>query len=122
MRQLNPAAAAAVLDMYREWLSYRRANHDQDGFKLMVAAGGPAEKVPGQPQLGRLLGGRLVLGHLPLSRWEAAAAALDNTVPDNCWWWLPAELWVQDPVVAALCVLQAHTYPLQLHLRHRWVF
>ncbi|WIA11573.1 hypothetical protein OEZ85_011679 [Tetradesmus obliquus] len=60
-------ARIQVLDMYREWLSYRRANHDQDGFKLMTAAGGLAEKVPGQPQLGRMLGGRLVVGHLPLS-------------------------------------------------------
>jgi hypothetical protein len=62
--------------MYQDWLSYRRANHDQDGFKLMMAAaGGPVERVPGQPRLGRVLGGRVVMGHLPLSRWAAAAAA-----------------------------------------------
>jgi hypothetical protein len=55
--------------MYRQWLSYRRANHDQEGFKLMMqAAGGPVETAKGQPKLGRVLGGKVVMGHLPLSR------------------------------------------------------
>jgi hypothetical protein len=55
--------------MLQSWLSYRRANHDQDGFKLMMtSAAGPVEKVAGQPRLGRVLAGKLVMGHLPLSR------------------------------------------------------
>jgi hypothetical protein len=63
------AAAAAVINMFNDWLSYRRANHDQDGFKLMMtSASGPVQKVLGQPRLGRVLNGKVVMGHLPLSR------------------------------------------------------
>lgn len=56
--------------MFQQWLDLRRANHDQEAFKLLMStAAAPVEPVPGTDRLARILGGTVVMGQLPLSRW-----------------------------------------------------
>jgi hypothetical protein len=60
-----------VLELFDAWIGQRTVlNHDQEGFKaLMAMQGSPLQMVPGSgDRLVRVLGGRLVLGQLPLSR------------------------------------------------------
>ncbi|KAF8070925.1 arabinosyltransferase [Scenedesmus sp. PABB004] len=63
-------AGAAMLHLLQQWLSMRHAhNHDQEGFKALAATVlGPFAAVPGDDsRLGRVLGGTVVMGQLPLS-------------------------------------------------------
>lgn len=72
------AVCGVVLDLYSRWLAHRAlGNHDQLAFKAMMTAVNVVEPLQDSngtdvKHLGKVLGGKVVLGHLPLSRWASA--------------------------------------------------
>eukprot|EP00775_Hariotina_reticulata_P006248 gene6248-6484_t len=66
-------ARIQVLDLYHRWLAHRAVgNHDQLAFKMMITAVNTVEPLEDSngtvsKRLGKVLGEKVVLGHLPLS-------------------------------------------------------